>query len=354
MRAAYLTGVRQLEIREAPTPQGVGPREVLLRVDRVGVCGSDVHYFTRGQIGPQAVEFPHVLGHECAGTVLELGSEVPELRRGQRVAVDPLVACGHCDQCRAGRRHTCRNQKFLGNPGQLPGALVDYLVMPADSCTPVPDSLDDDQVALVEPLSIGVYAAQMAQLSPGARVGIVGSGPIGLCTLLAIRAHTQATVCATDLLDERLHVARTCGADWTGNPLRQDVVAAIRQLEPLGLDAVFECAGEQDALDQGVDLLKPGGALLIVGIPEVARVSFDIHVLRRQELRILNVRRQNQCVAPAIELIASGRLDVRPLVTHHFRLEDAPQAFELVSARRDGVVKAMIQISRQMRTGRAQ
>ena len=140
-------------------------------------------------------------------------------------------------------------------------------------------------------------------------------------------------------------MARACGAAWTGNPRREDVVAAIQHLEPLGLDAVFECAGEQDAIDQGVELLKPGGALLVIGIPEVDRISFNISLLRRNELRILNVRRQNECVERAIELIASGRVNVAPLVTHHFRLEETARAFELVSARSDGVVKAIIRIS---------
>jgi L-iditol 2-dehydrogenase len=345
MKAVYLTGLRQFELREAPAPQRAGPRDVLLRINTLGVCGSDMHYYTQGRIGPQVVDFPLVLGHECAATVVEAGAEAKDLRPGQRVAIDPLVACGHCDQCLAGRQHTCRHQKFLGNPGQLPGALVEYLVMPADCCFPVPDSLDDDHTVLVEPFSIGLYAAQMAQLAPNARVGLLGSGPIGLCTLLAVRALTPATVYATDLVEERLAVARTCGAAWTGNPRREDVVAAIRQLEPLGLDAVFECAGEQETLDQGIELLKPGGALLVLGIPEIDRVSFNINLLRRHELRILNVRRQNHCVEPAIELIASGRVDVRPLVTHHFSLEETAQAFELVCARRDGVVKAMIRVS---------
>ncbi len=345
MKAVYLTGLRQMELRQAPPPHLAGPHDVLLRVDTLGVCGSDIHYYTQGRIGPQVAPFPLILGHELAATVLEVGAEVKSLHPGQRVAVDPLVACGECDQCRAGRKHTCRHQKFLGNPGQLPGALVEYLVMPAVCCSPVPDSLSDDQAAVVEPLSIGVYAAQMAQLTSGARVGVVGSGPIGLCTLLAVRALTQATVYVTDLVDERLAVARACGATWTGNPRREDVVAAIQRLEPLGLDAVFECAGEQDALDQGLKLLKPGGALLVIGIPEVDRVSFNINLLRRNELRILNVRRQNECVERAIELIATGRVDVRPLVTHHFHLEETARAFELVSARADGVVKAIIRIS---------
>jgi threonine dehydrogenase-like Zn-dependent dehydrogenase len=227
----------------------------------------------------------------------------------------------------------------------LSGALAEYVVLPAECCTVVPDALDDDEATVVEPFSIGLYAAQMAQLAPGARVGIIGSGPIGLCTLLAIRGLTHATVYVTDLLDERLAVARTCGADWTGNPRQQDVVKSIRQVEPFGLDAVFECAGEQEALDQGLELLQPGGALLVIGIPEVDRISLDINLMRRNELRLLNVRRQNECVAAAVEMIAGGRVNIRPLVTHHFPLDQAPQAFELVAERRDGVLKAMIHLS---------
>lgn len=344
MKAVYLTGLRQMEVGQAAVPGLSAPNEVLLRIDTLGVCGSDVHYYTQGKIGPQAAPFPLILGHELAATVMEAGREVKKLRPGQRVAVDPLIACGECDQCRAGRKHTCRRQKFLGSLGQ-PGALVEYLVMPAECCSPVPDSLSDDEAAVVEPLSIGVYAAQMAQLKPGARVGIIGSGPIGLCTMLAIHAQTQATVYVTDLVEDRLAVARTCGASWTGNPRRENVVAAIQELEPLGLDAVFECAGEQDAIDQGIELLKPGGTLLIIGIPEVDRISFNISHMRRNELRILNVRRQNECVEPAIELIASGRAHVGPLVTHHFQMEETARAFELVSTRSDGVVKAIIRIS---------
>jgi L-iditol 2-dehydrogenase len=346
MKAVYLTGVKKMEVREAPTPRLTGAHDVLLRVDTVGVCGSDIHYYRRPEVGSAVVTYPHVTGHELAATVLEVGAGVKCLRPGQRTAVDPLVPCGECDQCLAGRKHTCRRQKFLGYPGQLPGALVEYLVMPAACCSAVPVSFSSDQAAVVEPLSIGVYAAKLARLAAGARVGIVGSGPIGLCTLLAIRAQTPDTVAyATDLVDERLSVARVCGAAWTGNPQREDVVAAIRRLEPLGLDAVFECAGEQDALDQSVQLLKPGGDLLVIGIPEADRISFNASLLRRNELRIVNVRRQNECMEPAIELIHSGRIDVGPLVTHHFQLEQTADAFEMVSTRKDGVVKALIRVA---------
>jgi len=345
MKAAFLTGIRQVEIRETAEPRRLGPREVLLKINTVGVCGSDMHYYTQGRIGSQAVSYPFVVGHECAATVLETGAQVAGLRAGERLAIDPLVPCGQCDQCCMGRKHTCRNQNFLGCPGQLPGALAEYLVMPAECCFPIPASMTLVQAALIEPFSIGLYAARLANLAPAAKIGILGSGPIGLCVLLAARAAVDCPIYVTDLLDERLAVARRCGADWVGNPRREDVVAAISKLEPLGLDAVFECAGEQETLDQGVELLKPAGTLLLVGIPQGGRVSFDINSMRHKELRLHNVRRQNQCVAPAIEMVARGTVALDPLVTHYFRLAETQRAFDLVADRRDGVVKAIIHLA---------
>ncbi|HZP02958.1 MAG TPA: NAD(P)-dependent alcohol dehydrogenase [Terriglobia bacterium] len=347
MKAAFLTGLREMEIREAPEPKITRPRDVLLRIDTVGVCGSDVHYYTTGRIGSLVVKYPEMTGHECAGTVVEVGPEVTEFKPGQRVAVDPLVTCGQCDQCLSGRAHTCRHQAFLGCPGQAPGALADYLVMPADSCYPVPDSMTLVQAAAVEPFSIGLYAQRMARLEDGAKIAILGAGPIGLCTLLASRAAARCTAYVTDLLDERLEVARRSGATWTGNPRKCDVVQAINQMEPLGVDFVFECAGQQETVDQAVEILKPGGTLLIIGIPEVDRLSFPIHSARRKELTIRNVRRQNECMAPAIEMVASGKVNLDTIVTHHFSLAETKKAFDLVADYRDGVVKAIIHVSQQ-------
>jgi len=347
MKAAFLTGIRQLEILETPEPKLAKPQDVLLRIDTVGVCGSDVHYYATGRIGSLVVRYPEWTGHECAGTVVAVGAEVTELQVGQRVAVDPLVTCGQCDQCRAGRLNTCRAQAFLGCPGQAPGALAEYLVMPARSCYPIPDTMTMVQAAVAEPFSIGLYAQRVAGMEPGAKIAILGSGPIGLCVLLACRAAGACTTYITDLIDERLAVARRCGADWTGNPQRSDIVQAISALEPLGVDFAYECAGQQETLDQAVEILKPGGKLLILGIPETDRVSFSIHTLRRKESPIINVRRQNECVAPAIEIVASGRVNLDPLVTHHFALAETKEAFDLVSNYRDGVVKAMIHISSQ-------
>ena len=345
MKAAFLTGLRELEIREISAPKLSSPREVLLRIETVGVCGSDVHYYTTGHIGSAVVKYPFIVGHECAGTILDVGPAVNRLRVGQRVAIDPLVSCGDCDQCRQGRMHTCRNQRFLGLPGQLPGSLVEYLVMPAKCCFPIPDSLTLDQAVVVEPLSIGLYAQRMSRIEPGAKMAVLGSGPIGLCVLLACRSAVGCTAYVTDLIEERLKMASRCGAAWTGNPRQSDIVKAIRDAEPLGVDYVFECAGQQETVDQGVELLKPGGTLLIAGIPEVDSINFPIHTMRRKELTIRNVRRQNQCVADAIDLVAQGRVNIDPLMTHHYSFDETKSAFDLVAEYRDGVVKALIHLS---------
>jgi len=342
MKAVCLTELRRLEIREAPQPQLEGPGDVLLRISAVGVCGSDVHYYAAGRIGEQIVEFPWTIGHECTGLVQATGPGAADLAIGQCVAVDPLIACGRCDQCRIGRRNTCRRQVFLGCPGQIAGALVEYLVMPRECCYPIPDNLSDAQAVVTEPFAISLHAIRLAAMPPGATAGVLGSGPIGLCVMLAARAAGECTIYATDLIDERLAVARNCGARWTGNPTREDVVELISRAQPDGLDYAFECAGEQETLDQAVILLKPGGTLMLLGIPEGSRISLDMNLVRRKELRLLNVRRQNECTATAIEMIATGAVDVDPLITHHFSLERVAEAFETVAGYRDGVVKAII------------
>jgi L-iditol 2-dehydrogenase len=347
MKAAFLTGIRSLEIREIPEPEPAKSTDVILQIDAVGVCGSDIHYYKMGRIGPQAVEFPLTIGHECAGTVVSAGDAVKTVRVGQRVAVDPLISCGQCDQCLAGRPHTCRNQSFLGCPGQAPGALVEHLALPAKCCFPVPDCMSAAQAAMVEPLSIGLHAQHLAQNWPGATIGILGAGPIGCCVLLACREAGECTTYVIDLLDHRLELARACGADWTGNPNSTNVGSVISQLEPSGLDIVFECAGQQETLDLALELLKPGGTLLVVGIPEVDRISFDIHLLRRKELSLKNVRRQNNCIEPAISLISSCEVNVDPLITHRFPLTEAKKALDLLVNYSDGLMKAIIQVSGQ-------
>ncbi len=337
-----LTALRRIAPAEDPEPPTPGPLEALLQVETVGVCGSDIHYYTEGRIGSQVVQYPFLVGHECSATVVAKGAEVRRLKVGDRVAVEPAISCGECDQCRSGRRHTCRRLKFLGCPGQMPGCLCERIVMPEECCYPIPSGMSFDLATLVEPLSIGLYATRLAELRPGQSIGILGAGPIGLCVLIAARDHDVGPAFVTEPLERRRSMAMALGAAWAGDPYQENVVSAVESAMPLLLDVVFECSGKQEAMDLGVRLLKPGGALMLVGIPSFPRVSFDIDTLRRREIRLQNVRRQNECMTPAIELAARRPAEVERLITHIFPFERTSEAFDLVADYRDGVVKAMI------------
>jgi L-iditol 2-dehydrogenase len=342
MRIMKLTGIREMEMQEADPPKITAATDVLIKVTKVGVCGSDVHYYDTGRIGSQVVEYPFAVGHETAGTVVETGSAVKTLKAGDRVAIDPAMPCHECDQCTAGREHTCRNLRFLGCPGQAEGSLAEYIVMPEGSCFPLRDDTSYEMGVLSEPLAIGLYACRLAGNLKGASIGILGSGPIGMSVMLPAMEAGVSNVYVTDKIDDRLQIARQAGADWTGNIAHSDVVAEITDREPGLLDYVFECCGQQEAMDQAIEMLKPGGKLLLIGIPSVKRVEFYIDQMRRKEICIQNVRRQNECTQPAIDLIENKRIDAGFMVTHHFPFEQTKEAFDLVAEYKDGVMKAMI------------
>jgi L-iditol 2-dehydrogenase len=340
-----LTGIRWMEMMEVPTPRITADDQVLVKMAVVGVCGSDVHYYGQGRIGRQLVEYPFTVGHEGAGIVQEVGAAVTRVRPSDRVAIEPAMPCRRCDQCLAGRPHTCRNLRFLGCPGQAQGCLSEHLVMPETSCFPIAARLTLDEAALSEPLAIGVYAVKQAIPMRGAKIGILGAGPIGLGVLLCARAQGAAAIYVTDKLDERLAWATKMGADWAGNPDRGDVVAAVSEREPGQLGAVFECCGDQEALDQALEMLTPGGKLMLIGIPAIQeRVSFDPDRLRHKEICIQNVRRQNHCVQLALDMLAREDCDAKMMITHRFEFERSDAAFDLVAGYRDGVLKAMIDI----------
>jgi L-iditol 2-dehydrogenase len=346
VKAVALTDIRQMELRDVPEPKIEKDTDVLLRVQKVGVCGSDVHYYETGRIGSQIVKYPFVIGHECSATVTVVGSAVTRVKVGDQVAVDPAVSCHECDQCRMSRENTCLNLRFLGSPGQGGGCLCEYLVMPQECCFPTDGAITFEQAVLCEPLSIGVYSIQRAQMPQGANVAILGVGPIGLSVLLAAKVEKIDRIYVTDRIDRRLEAARSVGVSWTGNPDNVDIVDRIvsvgSDLEPLGVDVVFECCGQQEALDQAFDILKPGGLLVIVGTARQDCVSFNVDKFRRKELSIRYIRRQNHCVQKALDLIRSGQIDANFMITHHFPLERTKDAFDLVAGYRDGVIKAII------------
>jgi L-iditol 2-dehydrogenase len=337
-----LTSLRKIEKTDRPEPELTGANDVLVKIKTVGVCGSDVHYFTEGKIGSQVVEFPFAVGHECSGIVVETGSSVSNVKPGDLVAIDPSIHCGTCDQCQSGRPHTCRNNRFLGCPGQIEGCLADYIVMPDFTCFPLNNTFDQTSAALIEPLTIGVYSVELAKTDfQDKNIGIFGAGPIGLCTLLVLKAQATGRIFCFEPIDFRRKKAQELGADMVFDPFTEDAFEATMRNEPLLLDVVFECSGDQKAVDDAVKILKPGGKLVLTGIPPEAKYTFDMDLMRRKELSVQNVRRQNHCVEKAIELISNG-LPITKIVTHRFSPENTQEAFEMVAGYRNDVIKAMI------------
>jgi len=341
MKTASIINPGKIYIREVMKPEISSDTDVLLKIIAVGICGSDLHYFLNGRIGDQIIDYPFTPGHECAAVVEKTGPKVTRLKPGDRVTVDPAVSCGRCDQCLRGRPHTCRKLRFLGCPSQLKGCLSEYIVIPEQNCYPFDKSMTFTQGVLVEPLSIAVYAITYLKNIKADTIGILGSGPIGLSVLLAAEKTEIPTIYITDKIQSRIEAALNAGARWGCNPDESDIVGAIHN-QTSGLDVVFECCGDQAALDQAVELLNPGGKLLILGIPGIDRISFNISRLRRKEISIQNIRRQNQCFQTAVDMIKNGSVKVDFMATHTFPLIEAQNAFELASSYEDGVIKAII------------
>lgn len=254
-----LTGIKHFEIKQVPTPEIVDDTDVLIKIKTVGVCGSDVHYYIAGRIGSQIVQFPFIIGHETAGIVERTGKKVRKVRPGQRIAIDPAVSCGRCDQCRVGRENTCRELLFLGCPKQLEGCLCEYIVLPEKCCFPIKESMTFEQATLSEPLAIGVYSIERSMLPAKANVAILGVGPVGMSVFHVLRTKNVGDVYVTDKIEERLRFSKKLNPKWSGNPDHTDIVKKISNIEPLLLDVVFECSGDTDAIGQAVQLLKPGG-----------------------------------------------------------------------------------------------
>lgn len=341
MKSINLTGLHSLELLDAEKPVIINPDDVLIKIKSVGVCGSDIHYYTLGKIGDQIISYPFRIGHECSGVVESIGTEVNNVQPGNRIAIDPLVSCGKCSQCLSGRFHTCLNQKFLGCPGQLEGALAEFLVLPEKCCYQILSSLSYQQTVLAEPLSIALHALSFISEKEKS-ITILGTGPIGLSVLAASKFYGMKNIYTSDLLNYRNEIALKNGSLYSSNPKKQNIVNEILKFEPEGVDVVFDCCGKQEAIDQAIEILKPGGKLILVGIPEVDQIKFNPHLLRRKEIQIRNVRRQNEKVEEALQMLSAPDFNIDFMITHNFSFTQTKEAFDLVENYSDGVLKAMI------------
>jgi L-iditol 2-dehydrogenase len=323
MRAAVLHAPGDLRVEDRPVPEP-GPREVLVRIAAVGVCGSDVHYYEHGRIGPYVVREPLVLGHESAGRVVALGPGASRHAVGDRVALEPGVPCGRCRECRTGRYNLCRDVRFFATP-PVDGAFADYVAIHEDFAFALPDAVGDEAGALMEPLSVAVWACQKARVRPGVAVLVTGAGPIGLLVIQVARAFGATDVFATDVSPGRLALAERFGA-------------APR---PAEADALIECSGHPDALRDGIAALRPAGVAVVVGMGPDEDATVPLALIQNRELWLTGTFRYANTYPTAIGLAAAGRVDVEAIITARFTLEDAERA--LRAGREDPVaVKAIV------------
>ncbi len=342
MKAAVLHGVHDMRVERVPMPEISPERDVLVRVRSVGICGSDVHFFQRGVIGKFPLCAPTIMGHEAAGEVVEVLDETCGLRPGDRVAIEPGYTCRRCEFCRSGRYNMCPDVVFLAAP-PVHGAFAEYLAWPSDFLFPLPESLSLDEGAMIEPLAVGVWAARRSGVSAGDSVAVLGAGPIGLTTLQAALAHGATRAIVTDLVESRLETAARLGASDVIDAAATDAEAAIMDLTGgRGVDVAFECAGTIPTLQMAMRVARNSGTVQIVGMPAEQHPQIPLYEIINRELDVRGLFRYANCYPPAIALAAAGRVDVKSLITHHFTLDETPDAMRFVDEHKDEVIKAVV------------
>ncbi|MCX6462113.1 MAG: NAD(P)-dependent alcohol dehydrogenase [Pseudonocardiales bacterium] len=335
MRVAVLRGAGDVALEERPAPRP-GPGEVVVDVAAVGVCRSDVHYYEHGRIGRFAVERPLVLGHEPSGTVSAVGPGVDPARVGQRVSVEPGVPDRSCPQCLAGRYNLCPDMRFFATP-PVDGAFAEQVVVHGAFAHPVPDAVGDDAAALLEPLSVGLWACRKGRVGPGSRVLVTGAGPIGLVAVQAARAFGAAEVMVSDVNPARLRLAAALGATVAVDP-------GETPLADLAPDVLLECSGVPSVVGDGIRALGRAGRAVLVGMGG-DEVPLPLSVVQERELVVTGTFRYANTWPTAIALVASGRVDLDALVTGHYGLADAEAS--LTAGRRDPAsVKVLVHPNR--------
>jgi len=362
MRALRLHAPGDLRMHDEPIPQP-GPGEALIQVRSVGVCASDVHWWRDGGIGTTVLTDPVVLGHEASGTVVEVGepaastgrdvrSRSTDIKPGLRVAIEPARPCLACEFCAAGNFNVCPSVLFFGTP-PTDGCFRDYVVWPTSLLLPAPDKLSMDEIAMVEPLAIGIYAVDLAEVRPGETVGVLGAGAIGLSVVQALRLAGAGRILVSEPVADRRELAAKLGADVVCDPV--DLQAAAADVTSgRGLDLVFECAGEPDAVRETSKIARVLGRVMITGIPRGDDYPFDASTSRRKQITAVFVRRSNLTTERAMELTAAGKVDVLSYVTHTFPLERAGEAIELAESKSQGVLRAVVKVSEEGRGARSE
>lgn len=341
MKAAVLHSAKDLRFETVPRPRP-DAGQCLVRIRANGLCGSDIHFFEDGKLGPFRVTTPYIPGHEAVATVAEIGPDVSGFALGDRVVIEPGVPCRKCEYCHQGLYNLCPNVVFMSAP-PVNGTFAEYAVVDADFLYRVPSELSDEEAALVEPVSVGVHACNRSNVRPGSSAVIVGAGPIGLITLMVARAYGVTQAICVDVIDGRLQKATEIGAHAVVNASRQDAVSAVMDLtDRKGADYVFEASGSSAGAALSPKLAAPGGMVILIGWPEVSEFVYPVELIIEKELNILGVNRYRNTFGPALELMTDGRIPVRELISHRFDFADVVNAFKFASENRSATTKVVI------------
>jgi L-iditol 2-dehydrogenase len=343
MKAVKWYSPRDLRFVDVEKPKPT-PYQALIRVESVGICGSDLHYYLEGRIGSTVITEPLILGHEFAGLVAEVGAKADRILIGKRVAVEPSIPCQKCESCRSGHYSVCRDLFFPGVP-PYDGVLCEYVAMHAEFCFPVPDLISAPEAALIEPAAVAIHTVELGHVKPGETAAILGLGPIGLLTAQVAKLSGIHTLFGTDLLDYRVEAGRKFGVDVAFNASKHDTVQMIlEQTGGRGVDIAFDTARSSETPGLACEIVRPAGRCVFTGISGNEYDPLPVNVARRKELTVRWCRRFLHTYPRTIALVAARKIDVVSLLTHTFPLERTREAFELVAAAADHVLKVSIDL----------
>lgn len=340
MKAFELTSIKKMEEREIDIPK-YGQDDVLIKLQAIGICGSDLHYYSQGAIGDFKVEFPFILGHEASGIVSAVGENVKNLKVGDRVCMEPGVPCMKCEECLDGHYNLCKDVRFWATP-PYDGCLSEYVAHPATLTFKIPDNMSFVEGALVEPLAIGLHACNMGGVKLGQTVAILGAGCIGLVALLSAKAYGATTIIVGDMLDKRLAKAKELGAEIVNTKEYKFSDRVMEITNGRGADIVIDCAGFSETMNEATKSAKPAGTVILVGLGGSSLDGLDGNMVTSKELTIKGIFRYRNLYPTAINAISDGRINVKSIVSHSFKFDDSINAFSTCYEDIKNIVKGII------------
>lgn len=343
MKVAVMLGVGKMGFEERDIPKAKD-NEVLVKLEYVGICGSDLHYYETGAIGDYVVEPPFVLGHEPGGTVVEVGKKVKHLKVGDRVALEPGKTCGHCEFCKTGRYNLCPDVVFFATP-PVDGVFQEYVAHEADLCFKLPDNVSTLEGALIEPLAVGFHAAIQGDAHLGQKAVVMGAGCIGLVSMMALKARGVSEVYVVDIMEKRLAKAMELGATGAINGAKEDVLEKVKELTGgAGADLVIETAGTEITTRQAIHMAKKGANIVLVGYSKSGEMTLPMSLVLDKELTFKTVFRYRHIYPMAIDAVAAGKVNLKGIVTDIFGLDEAQKAMDYSVNNKADIVKAVIRI----------